>query len=86
VGFSLKGNGKTCNSSAFGTSVRLKKGGAAQLKYILASNGLGAQSDSRVLFALDEGIERVEIEVSWCGRWMESHTSYVRKYHAITQK
>ena len=64
IGFSLEGDGRTCNRDAAGTTVRL----GDQLREVQIVNGFSSQNDRRVHFGLGDRTGPVTIEVRWCGQ------------------
>ena len=71
VGIHLIGNGINCNSDAIGSKVELifEADSKLPLQYreVIASNGLLAQSDKRLVFGLKDYQGSVKARVRWCG-------------------
>ncbi|MEK2647115.1 FG-GAP-like repeat-containing protein [Bdellovibrio sp. BCCA] len=87
VGLQLRGDGKTCNTRAVGTQVKMhykiKGQDTVQIKEVQLATGFSAQSDERLLFGLGDFAEPVEIEITWCGLRKETRTLDIDKYHLI---
>ncbi|WP_295903563.1 FG-GAP-like repeat-containing protein [uncultured Bdellovibrio sp.] len=87
VGLQLRGDGKTCNTRAVGTQVKMhykiKGQNTVQIKEVQLATGFSAQSDERLLFGLGDSAEPVEIEITWCGLRKETRTLDIDKYHVI---
>jgi hypothetical protein len=71
IGFTLVGDGRTCNRDAAGSRVRLvyEEGGrpVEQMREITIVNGLSAQNDRRAHFGLGAAGRPLTAHVSWCG-------------------
>ncbi|MCI0651656.1 MAG: FG-GAP-like repeat-containing protein [Planctomycetes bacterium] len=92
IGFSLRGDGKTCNRDAAGSRVRVlyEEAGerAEQMREVMITNAFAAQGDRRVLFGLGAHRAPVEVRVAWHGA-PEREICYGQldpgRYHAIEQ-
>ena len=73
LGLNLAGNGTICNKDAIGTklvvSYRVDGKSKIQTRYVKGSDGLSAQSDSRILFGFGvEKPENISLKIHWCGQ------------------
>lgn len=90
VGVQLIGNGKNCNSDAIGTKIELEfathSNLPVQYREVVASNGLVAQSDRRLVFGLDNYDGAVTAHVQWCGdKKKKSYSLTSNQYQTIRQ-
>lgn len=90
LGVKLVGNGTTCNSDAVGTQVQLvvneTSGLPLQFREVVASNGLLAQSDQRLLFGLAQYEGEVGLDINWCGMGTTQRVMLSRNgYHTVEQ-
>lgn len=89
VGIKLQGNGISCNRDAIGTRVDISyqyKGKLiTQMREVVASNGLSAQNDIRLLFGLDDYQGNVKAMINWCGKKQSSISIQASKYHLIVE-
>lgn len=87
VGLQLRGDGKTCNTRAVGSQVKMhykiKGQDTVQVKEVQLATGFSSQSEERLLFGLGEYAQPVEIEITWCGVKKETRTVELGKYHLI---
>jgi uncharacterized protein YjiS (DUF1127 family) len=87
IGLELKGNGVTCNRDATGSRVEIsyqhqgKK--IMQLREVVASNGLSAQGDHRLLFGLADYQGKVNVAINWCGKKQQLLSLNSMQYHLI---
>lgn len=90
IGFSLKGNGVTCNRDAAGAQIKIfyhEQGKPAQqMREIQILNAFAAQGDRRALFGLGDEAGVVDVEVSWCGAPPQRYEGLrADRYHTIEQ-
>jgi len=89
VGIKLQGNGISCNRDAIGTRVDIsyqyKGESITQMREVVASNGLSAQNDMRLLFGLDDYQGNVKAMINWCGKKQSSISIQASKYHLIVE-
>lgn len=92
LGFSLAGNGESCNRNGLGTVVELHYSLAGQsrtqMRYLQASNGLSAQSDGRVVFGFGaQQPDNLKVEIHWCGEAIARHYDdlAINRYQTIQQ-
>ncbi|MDX1692140.1 MAG: FG-GAP-like repeat-containing protein [Ketobacteraceae bacterium] len=90
AGVKLVGNGTTCNRDAVGTKATLVYEDSTDLpmqyREVMASNGLVAQSDQRLLFGLDQYPGHVSLQVDWCGQGkVETYQLSKNQYSLINQ-
>jgi len=91
VGLKLYGDGKSCNRDALGTKIKLSYvadgKSYSQYRELSASNGFSSQSDSRIIFGLDDYKDSLNLEIDWCGngKILETSISELNHYHFIKQ-
>lgn len=87
VGLQLRGDGKSCNTHAVGTQVKLhykiKGESMIQIKEVQLATGFSSQSEERLLFGLGDSPQSVEVEINWCGLKKEKRTLEADRYHLI---
>ncbi len=85
LGLSLSGDGKQCNRDALGTRVEIRYGTpvTTQIREVVASNGLSAQGDPRLLFGLGDYHGDVQLRIHWCGKTMQEATVASDSYVAL---
>ncbi|MBT8098392.1 MAG: VCBS repeat-containing protein [Gammaproteobacteria bacterium] len=90
LGVALRGDGKTCNRDAIGTTVEAsyRHGDRQQRQYreVVASNGFSAQNDARLLFGLADYDGPVALSVRWCGGAPQTVTLASGAYHVVEQQ
>ncbi len=80
----------TCNRDATGSRVEIsyqhqgKK--IMQLREVVASNGLSAQGDHRLLFGLADYQGKVNVAINWCGKKKQTLVLTPLLYHSIEEK
>jgi hypothetical protein len=57
-----------------------------QMREVVASNGLSAQGDHRLLFGLANFQGKVNVEINWCGQRQQTLLLSPMRYHLINDK
>lgn len=87
IGLQLQGNSIDCNRDATGTQVKIsypyQEQKLTQLREVVASNGLSAQGDHRLLFGLGNYQGKVTIDIKWCGKKHQQLSLIPMQYHLI---
>ena len=90
LGLKLEGDGLRCNQDAIGTRVEISYSHQGkdiqQIREVVASNGLSAQGDQRLLFGLDDYQGSVRIKIRWCGLTEQVLELLLGQYHYIQQE
>jgi ASPIC and UnbV len=53
------------------------------MREVQASNGFSAQGDHRLLFGLGARAGAVDVNILWCGKYLDKRTLAIDQYHAI---
>ncbi len=87
IGLKLQGDGQNCNRDATGSRVEISYTDQAkefkQMREVVASNGLSAQGDHRLLFGLDRYQGFVDIAITWCGKKKQNIQLKANAYHSV---
>jgi enediyne biosynthesis protein E4 len=82
IGFTLIGDGLSCNGEAAGSTVRTH----GQMREIQIVNGFASQNDRRAHFGLGTDASPVSVEVTWCGKETKTYGPFAPgSYYGITQ-
>lgn len=86
----LIGDGRSCNTDAIGTKVKLlsqyKQEMRSQFREVQARNGFSSQNDIRIYFGIPKGEVVTRLEIAWCGgKPMQYLVPQLDRYHKILQ-
>jgi hypothetical protein len=85
----LRGDGKSCNTSAIGARVTLVAGGTAQHRELTGARGYLSQSELPLTFGLGKAARVERVEIRWPGRADRPQILTglaVNRTHVITQR